>query len=90
MNTLPSDSLPLDQHSLSQIERWLTNLGAVKSDSEQSLWRFKNINWSAKIQLNKHKISITWEKDGMGNMIELPYTLSRFDIQSAILDGPLN
>ena len=88
MALLPPIKTPLNQHSLEALELWLQDIGAEKSDSDPSLWKWTMPKWKAEIKMERELLRITWEQDGVRSHCSFPYGLSRDDVQSAIFQGP--
>ena len=53
MNSLPLGKIPLAIHSLDEIERWLSQIGAKRSKDDSSLWLLITPQWTAKIKMEK-------------------------------------
>ena len=88
MATLPPLTTPLNQHSLNDIELWLQNLGAEKSNKDPSLWTWVTSTWTAQIKIDVEDLIITWNKDGEDYKYNFPYGLTREDVQLAFDQGP--
>ena len=88
MSFLPPEQTPLNQHSLIAIELWLQELGAEPSNNDPSVWNLEMSKWRAEIKMERDNLLIAWDQAGKKRHCGFPYGLSRFDIQSAILQGP--
>ena len=88
MTLLPPINTPLNQHSLSALELWLTELGAEQNVDDRCLWNWVTPNWRAEIQVEFESLLVTWEKDGIKNQRSFPYGLSRNDVEAAMRQGP--
>ncbi|WP_199249933.1 DUF3143 domain-containing protein [[Phormidium] sp. ETS-05] len=88
---LPSPDTPLYNHPLPQIEQWLRELGCEQDSQELNFWRVEKPTWKAVLSLDVEHISIRYINSGYGSQdIErnFKYSLTRQDIESAILAGP--
>tara|TARA_Y100001968_G_scaffold79586_2_gene70824 strand:+ start:296 stop:562 length:267 start_codon:yes stop_codon:yes gene_type:complete len=88
MAPLPPIKTPLNQHSLEDIELWLGNLGAHKSNIDPCLWDWTTPSWTAQIKIDVKELRITWNKNGEKYKYNFPYGLTREDIQLAFDQGP--
>ncbi len=88
MSLLPSADTPLNQHSLTAIERWLQEMGAEQSNKNLSQWVWNSEDWSAEIWIEQDELRVVWKKDGNQNQCSFPYGLTRRDIQAAMDEGP--
>lgn len=89
MSDLPSQSTPLNQHSLRALEQWLTSLGASRVDGDPCLWALVTPEWTAELQLEREDLRVAWQRpDQSDRVCSLPYGLPRADVEAAILAGP--
>lgn len=88
MSFLPPSQTPLNQHSLIDLELWLKELGAKPSNRDPSVWNLLMPKWTAQIKMEIDSLFIAWEQGGETRHCSFPYGLSRFDVESAILQGP--
>lgn len=89
--SLPTPDTPLYNHPLPQIEQWLSQLGGEQDREELHCWRLKHDSWSAEIYLETEQLIVCYLKadtDGSDIQRAFKYSLSRRDIQDAVLDGP--
>jgi len=89
--SLPTPDTPLYNHPLPQIEQWLSELGGQQDKKELHCWHLKHNSWEAEIYLETEQLIVCYLKAGNdGNDIQrgFKYSLSRQDIQAAVLDGP--
>ena len=84
---LPPIDTPLNQHSLSALELWLTEFGAYKSDKDSCLWTCSISQYVVEIRLERDYLKINWFQDGKISERLFSYGLSRKDIQDAINEG---
>jgi hypothetical protein len=88
---LPTADTPLYNHPLYEIEKWLENLGCQQDSRELNCWRIKHSDWKAEISLETEEIVISYLGVGNNNTDvkrAFKYSLSRQDIEDAILSGP--
>ncbi len=88
MSTLPPASTPLDRHSLSSLEAWLIQLGAIQNSNDPSKWALGLFAWSADISFEKDALRVVWMKNGNQSQCRFSYSLPRQDVESAIIEGP--
>ena len=89
MSDLPSQSTPLNQHSLRALEQWLTSLGASRVDGDPGLWSLVTPEWTAELQLEREDLRVAWQRpDQSDRVCTLPYGLPRADVEAAIQAGP--
>ena len=91
MPYLPSADTPLYNHPLPSIEQWLKNLGCQQDKQELNCWFIDKLNWKAQICLDIDKLTICYIKagaDGSDIQRSFQYSLSRQDIENAVLVGP--
>ncbi len=88
MSLLPSSQTQLNQHSLEALEYWLSELGAHQSRQDPCLWILEMPSWIAQIKMERDELQVTWEKAGQLHHCSFPYGLSRYDVQTAISEGP--
>ena len=89
MNSLPLGKIPLANHSLDEMELWLSQIGAKRSKDDSSLWLLITTQWTAKIKMEKDGLEVIWLKDQKeSQMMFCSYGLSRKDIEDVILHGP--
>ena len=89
MPDLPSQSTPLNQHSLRALEQWLASLGASRVDGDPCLWAVVTPEWTAELQLEREDLRVAWQRpDQSDRVCSLPYGLPRADVEAAILAGP--
>lgn len=88
--TLPSPNTPLYNHPLPQIEQWLRELGCKQDSQELNFWRVEKPTWKAELTLDVEHISVRYITGYGSQDIErnFKYSLTRQDIESAILAGP--
>tara|TARA_B100000700_G_scaffold136914_1_gene152877 strand:- start:579 stop:845 length:267 start_codon:yes stop_codon:yes gene_type:complete len=88
MDLLPSKKIPLAQHSLYEMEIWLSQIGAKRRKGEKSLWILIKPLWTAKIRMEQDGLKVIWSKVEKENQIFCSYGLARRDIEDVILHGP--
>ncbi len=89
--SLPSANTPLYNHPLPQIEQWLIHLGAEQDTTELHCWTLHKNGWHAEIYLETEQLVVCYLNAAEeGNPIQraFKYSLSRQDIQDAVLAGP--
>ncbi|MDB9517403.1 DUF3143 domain-containing protein [Roseofilum reptotaenium CS-1145] len=89
--SLPTSDTPLYNHPLPQIEQWLSQLGGQQDREELHCWRLKHDSWIAQIYLETEQLIVCYlnaASDGSNIQRAFKYSLSRQDIQDAVLDGP--
>jgi hypothetical protein len=90
MTLLPADT-PLYNHPLPEIEQWLLSIGGQQDDTELHCWHLTKDTWQAELCLEVEELTIryhfpvTKERDIYRSF---KYSLSREDVENAILGGP--
>ena len=87
---LPSETIPLNRHSLMSLELWLQELGAQKSGDDPCCWSWSSPDWSAEIVLERDELMVTWVQNGSSSQCCFSYGLARRDVEAAIKEGPFN
>jgi hypothetical protein len=90
-NSLLSADSPLYSHPLPQIEQWLTALGCQQDKEHLHCWWVDHGDWQAQIALETEEIVVCYHPHGdLSQSITraFKYSLSRHDVEAAILDGP--
>ena len=88
---LVSADTPLYNHPLPEIESWLQELGCKQDPKNLNCWRIKHANWQAELYLEIEEIVVRYlgTMRGGGDLVRsFKYSLSREDVQEAILSGP--
>ncbi len=85
---LPSESTPLNQHSLEAIEFWLKTIGASQSSNNPCQWILSLSEASGHIEICPDELMIIWHNERKETKFSFPYGLSRQDIEDALLQGP--
>ena len=89
MSDLPSPQVPLYNHPLPALERWLMELGAVQRGANSCLWDLQHPDWTAELELQAEELSVRWSSAGVEPVERhFPYGFSRADVEGAILAGP--
>ena len=89
MSDLPSQSTPLNQHSIRALEQWLASLGASRVDGDPCLWSLVTPEWTAVLELEREDLRVAWQRpDQADRVCSLPYGLPRADVEAAIQAGP--
>ena len=89
--TFPDPDTPLYNHPLPIIEQWLQNLGCQQNSENLHSWSIETSNWKAEITLEVEELTVSYLQAGDGNRDltrSFPYSLSREDIEAAVLSGP--
>ncbi|HEY9747712.1 MAG TPA: DUF3143 domain-containing protein [Allocoleopsis sp.] len=86
---LPSSDTPLYNHSLPDIEAWLTEQGCEQDQTELHCWRVERPAWKAELYLDVDQLTVRYLEAG-GEEIQrsFKYLLSRQDIEDAVFAGP--
>jgi Protein of unknown function (DUF3143) len=101
MILLPTDT-PLYNHPLPEIEQWLISMGCEQDDAELHCWHIRQDDWRAEVCLDVEELTIQYysvntaagSDQGSGQTGQqgiyrtFKYSLSRQDIENAILAGP--
>ncbi|MEM6254025.1 MAG: DUF3143 domain-containing protein [Cyanobacteria bacterium P01_D01_bin.156] len=88
---LPSADTPLYNHTLPDIELWLTQQGAKQSRAELNYWEITKASWKANLVLETDSIIVRYlEASDTGEDIQrgFKYSLNRQDLEDAIFAGP--
>ncbi|MEM9803791.1 MAG: DUF3143 domain-containing protein [Cyanobacteria bacterium P01_D01_bin.56] len=88
---LPSADTPLYNHTLPDIELWLSQQGCKQSSSELNHWEIAHTNWSADLVLETDSVVVRYVKASAPTediQRGFKYSLSRQDLQDAIFAGP--
>ena len=88
MSQLPPDKVPLNRHSLMDLEYWLDELGAKRCEENPSRWVLSFPEWSAEIQMEQDELKVIWEKDGERKQCCFSYGLTRGDVEAVMTQGP--
>jgi len=89
MDSLPIGKSPLANLSVDEMEIWLRQIGAERSNEDSSLWLLIRPLWTAKIKMAKDGLEVIWSKDKKeSQMMFCSYGLARNDIEEVILHGP--
>ncbi len=86
---LPSSDTPLYNHTLPDIELWLTQQGCEQNTSELNRWAVAKDSWRADLLLETDSLVVLYTDNG-GEDIQrsFKYSLSRQDLEDAIFTGP--
>jgi hypothetical protein len=88
---LLSADTPLYNHPLPQIEQWLTVMGCRQNVRQLHCWTVDRQDWQAEISLETQEIIVCYRRHGDPSHSvtrSFKYSLSRQDIENAILAGP--
>ena len=88
---LPSPDTPLYNHTLPDIELWLTHKGCQQSSAELNYWKIVKATWQADLVLETDSLVVRYLEAGeSGEDIQrgFKYSLSRQDLEDAIFTGP--
>ncbi|HEY9704794.1 MAG TPA: DUF3143 domain-containing protein [Allocoleopsis sp.] len=83
--------IPLYNHPLPNIEMWLKSLGCKQNLKELNRWTLEKGNWQAEIVLEIEDLTVRYIQagdNGKDVFRAFKYSLSRQDIEAAVLDGP--
>lgn len=89
--TFPSADTPLYNHPLPVIEQWLQRLGCQQDREQLHCWSLQTPNWEAQIALEVEELTVSYlNVEGSNRPItrSFPYSLSREDVEAAVLSGP--
>ncbi len=89
--TLPSADTPLYNHTLVDIEQWLSQQGCQQDPSELNRWSVSKSAWRANLILETDSLVVRYLNagdDGQDVQRGFKYSLSRQDLESAIFTGP--
>lgn len=90
-DTLPSPNTPLYNHTLPNIEQWLTDHSCERDTEELHVWHVTYPTWVADIFLDIEELTVVYRSlNGSNEEIRrtFKYSLSRQDIESAVFSGP--
>nr|WP_290227212.1 DUF3143 domain-containing protein [Trichocoleus desertorum] len=85
---LPSSDTPLYNHSLPDIETWLTEQGCEQDPAELHCWRLARPAWKAELCLDVDQLTVRYLTEGEEIQRSFKYLLSRQDIEDAVFSGP--
>jgi hypothetical protein len=88
---LSSPDTPLYNHPLPEIESWLTSIGGEQDATDLHCWQVSNLNWNAELCLEVEELTVRYLKateDQQDVYRSFKYSLSRQDIENAVLAGP--
>ena len=88
---LPSADTPLYNHTLPDIELWLTQKGCSQDRSELNCWEVTKADWRADLILEADSLVVRYiNVDDSGDDVQrgFKYSLSRQDLEDAIFAGP--
>ncbi|MEO0967087.1 MAG: DUF3143 domain-containing protein [Cyanobacteria bacterium J06639_18] len=88
---LPVPETPLYNHTLPQIEQWLTHQGCEQDKKELEHWELKRPAWEAELWLDVEQIIVKYiqaGENGQDVQRSFKYSLSRRDIEEAVFSGP--
>jgi hypothetical protein len=88
---LLSADTPLYNHPLPQIEQWLKTLGCRQDLQQLHCWTVQHHDWQAEIALDAQEIVVCYHRNADSSRSitrSFKYSLSRRDIEDAILAGP--
>ncbi|ESA34813.1 hypothetical protein N836_15445 [Leptolyngbya sp. Heron Island J] len=88
---LPSADTPLYNHTLPDIELWLTQQGCKQDSSELNRWQIAKAAWQADLILETDSLVVRYLNVGDASediQRGFKYSLSRQDLEDAIFAGP--
>lgn len=86
---LPAPQTPLYNHSLPAIETWLKRLGGNQDSQQPHCWSFHYPTWEAQLSLEIEELVVSYQAPNQAAVTRsFKYSLSREDIESAVLAGP--
>lgn len=87
---IPSSDTPLYNHPLPAIEAWLTQLGCQQDSQNLHCWTIQYSTWQGELCLETEELSIRYFSQTPEPEVtrSFKYSLSRQDIESAVLAGP--
>ena len=88
---LPTADTPLYNHPLPDIEQWLTQMGCEQDQEQLHCWRVEQTDWRAELYLEVEELTVNYLRAGeSGRDIQrsFKYSLSRQDVEDAVLAGP--
>ena len=88
---LPTADTPLYNHPLPAIETWLSDLGCQQDRENLNCWQVKREAWQASLCLEIEELVIRYidAATGGGDIVRsFKYSLSRQDVENAIISGP--
>jgi Protein of unknown function (DUF3143) len=86
---LSSPDMPLYNHPLPEIEGWLISIGCQQDAKHPHCWQFARETWKAEIQLEVEELAVHYNAPGQQDTYRsFKYSLSRQDIENAIVAGP--
>ena len=86
---LPSPDTPLYHHALPALEAWLEQMGCQQDAGNICLWHLQQPSWCADLELSVEDMNVRWiDSSGVVTQRSFPYSLSRSDVERAIMVGP--
>jgi hypothetical protein len=89
--TLPPPETPLYNHPLPEIEQWLADLGCEQDRDNLHCWAIEQPTWKAQLCLDIEELVVRYLDAGEGGSEitrAFKYSLSRRDVEAAIVSGP--
>lgn len=89
--SLSSPDTPLYNHPLPEIENWLLSIGCEQDDTNLHCWLVSRTYWSAQLCLEIEELTVRYigaSADHQDVYRSFKYSLSRQDIEDAVLAGP--
>lgn len=88
--SFPAPETPLYNHPLPLLEQWLQQLGCQQAAGDRHCWTLQRDDWNAEILLDTEEMIVCYFPDQPQRKIarSFKYSLSRKDIEAAILEGP--
>jgi hypothetical protein len=88
---LSSPDTPLYNHPLPEIESWLISLGGKQDTENLHCWKVSKVQWHAQLCLEVEELTVRYlatNTDQPDVYRSFKYSLSRQDIEDAVLAGP--
>jgi Protein of unknown function (DUF3143) len=87
--TVSTPDTPLYNHPLPEIEEWLLSIGCVQNTDLPHCWQVSRDQWQAQLCLEIEEIAISYSSGDRSDVNRVfKYSLSRRDVEDAILAGP--
>jgi hypothetical protein len=87
--TVSSPDTPLYNHPLPEIEAWLLSIGGIQDQQYPHCWQVGGDQWQAELCLEIEEVAVRYSSGDRPDVNRaFKYSLTRQDIEDAIMAGP--